>query len=236
MKKYTDESHSLLAAEYVLGTLKGAARRRFERWMVDSMPLRQEVWLWEALLGGLADQVAPVEPPVQIAARLQARLWPMPASVSSLAERRHRRSAGLWKSWSLVATAASIVLALTLVLKPVTPAATEWVAVVQSSEAAPLWTLNAANSHGRFELKAVGAGRQAASEDFELWILPGQGAPISMGVMPVDGGRLTIQLSPEAMQSLLESRQLAISLEPRGGSPTGAPTGPVVYTSRLLPL
>jgi len=33
---------------------------------------------------------------------------------------------------------------------------------------------------------------------------------------------------------LLQSRSLAISLEPAGGSPTGQPTGPVVYQTRLV--
>jgi len=59
-------------------------------------------------------------------------------------------------------------------------------------------------------------------KDLELWALPqGETRPRSLGVLPPSGRTLVAQLAPNT--------QLLVSLEPKGGSPTGQPTGPVLY-------
>jgi anti-sigma-K factor RskA len=59
-------------------------------------------------------------------------------------------------------------------------------------------------------------------KDLELWALPkGETKPRSLGVLPPSGRQLTAELAPDT--------QLLVSLEPKGGSPTGQPTGPVLY-------
>jgi len=66
---------------------------------------------------------------------------------------------------------------------------------------------------------------------YELWALPGAGAaPVSLGLMP-KSGRGTLQLNDAQRLALSRSRQIAVSLEPPGGSPTGAPTGPVLFVA-----
>jgi anti-sigma-K factor RskA len=68
----------------------------------------------------------------------------------------------------------------------------------------------------------------------ELWALPENGAPVSLGLMPHTGDRHRV-LTAEQREALGRSRQIAVSLEPSGGSPTGAPTGPVLLVAPLAP-
>ena len=68
---------------------------------------------------------------------------------------------------------------------------------------------------------------------FELWALPGAGAaPVSLGLLPAQG-EAVLTLSPQVRPLLERGAALAVSVEPPGGSPTGQPTGPVVYQGKL---
>ena len=73
----------------------------------------------------------------------------------------------------------------------------------------------------------------AADRALELWSLPPQGAPVSLGLISSSGA--TVLARERLPRTLLRggTAQLAVSLEPPGGSPTGAPTGPVLYAGRL---
>ncbi|UXN74014.1 anti-sigma factor [Devosia sp. A8/3-2] len=64
-------------------------------------------------------------------------------------------------------------------------------------------------------------------KDFELWAIQGGNNPVSMGVIPANQ-RSTVSITPEVMAGWGEGSVLAITLEPKGGSPSGAPTGPIV--------
>jgi anti-sigma-K factor RskA len=69
----------------------------------------------------------------------------------------------------------------------------------------------------------------------ELWALPeGGGAPVSLGLMPRTGDDHRV-LTASQRAALAGSKQIAVSLEPEGGSPTGAPTGPVLLVAPLAP-
>ena len=76
------------------------------------------------------------------------------------------------------------------------------------------------------------SGDRAAGRDFELWVIEGNDAPESLGVIPV-GANVRIAVSPELERKIAAGSVFAISLEPEGGSPTGAPTGPVVAAGGL---
>jgi anti-sigma-K factor RskA len=71
-----------------------------------------------------------------------------------------------------------------------------------------------------------------AGKTHELWALPEGGAPVSLGVLPHTGERRVI-LTAAQRAALSNSKQIAVSLEPDGGSPTGAPTGPVLLVAPL---
>ncbi|HEY0680736.1 MAG TPA: anti-sigma factor [Steroidobacter sp.] len=229
-----------LAAEYVLGTLTGRARRRFERWMTDSYHVRSAVWHWERQLNPLAEAAASVQPRSHVWERVLERTG---AAAAARAEQETSRvpwfeRLGLWRGLSLVATAAAVVLAVLLARTPtevVAPQAQQFVSVVNGEQSQPLWLVRADVQQGRLTIKSINATAPAATNSYELWILPAGGAaPRSLGLLPTGTAAVDAELPVELRPLLASAQGLAVSLEPAGGSPTGAPTGPVVYQAAIL--
>jgi anti-sigma-K factor RskA len=139
----------------------------------------------------------------------------------------------LWRGLSLAATAAALVLAVMLRTAPV--AGPQYVAVFSGEQAQPLWVVSADLERGSMSIRPVNASAPAPDKSYELWVLPAGGAaPRSMGLLPTTGPSVETAL-PENIRAVLASAQtLAISVEPEGGSPTGAPTGPVIHTASIL--
>lgn len=229
MKK-TTERIEMLAAEYVLGTLQGGARRRFEQWMMESGQVRQEVWYWEQRLSELADPVPEEDPRALVWKRIEHRLWPAPTTESM----GSRIMAWLWPGWSLMATATALVLAVMLVQQPDTKPGLAG-AIVQENINDPLWLISETPSDRGLRLLPVAASSPEAGKDYELWVVPEEGQPLSLGVMKL-GNVYRVTLDDAARDALSRSRTLAISLEPEGGSPTGAPTGPILHVTKLYEL
>jgi len=81
-------------------------------------------------------------------------------------------------------------------------------------------------------VKVVGAAAVPAGKSLELWMLPKDLPPKSLGVIPDSGmGRVALPAPPDL--ALANVPALAVSLEAAGGSPTGAPQGPVLYTGKV---
>ena len=81
---------------------------------------------------------------------------------------------------------------------------------------------------GSIMVKPMWSVAVAAGKDLELWALPpGAPHPMPLGVLPAAGLRV-------AMADMMQpSTKLMVSLEPQGGSPSGQPTGPVLYSGAL---
>lgn len=218
-----------LAAEYAIGTLRGAARRRFERVLSESAEAREAVAVWEGLLGGLGAMLPGVAPPERVWKRIERRIEP---------ERSKRLWSSLpfWRGWGLATS--SLVLVLTAALLWIEPADVPAgrVAVFADQQDQPMWVITANAETGTLRARAVNAEAAAADRAYELWMLPAEGPPRSLGLLPV-GREVARHDIPPALRALLGSAQgLAISLEPAGGSPTGQPTGPVLYQASMLEL
>jgi anti-sigma-K factor RskA len=85
-----------------------------------------------------------------------------------------------------------------------------------------------ANRHAReLQVRTLDASIRVSGKDLELWALPAGKAPQSLGVA-AKAERATLALARAADSTLADVPALAVSLEPAGGSPTGAPTGPVL--------
>jgi anti-sigma-K factor RskA len=67
----------------------------------------------------------------------------------------------------------------------------------------------------------------------ELWVIAGKAAPKSLGLMKDKGATALDRLALDLQQ---KDMTIAVSVEPKGGSPTGLPTGPVVYSGRMINL
>ena len=73
-----------LAAAYVLGTLRGGARRRFERLARESQRFQQATWRWERRINPLAEALAPVPPSARVWQGIADRLEPARAPTGKI--------------------------------------------------------------------------------------------------------------------------------------------------------
>ncbi len=217
-----------LAAEYVLGTLRGAARRRFEALLPAHPALRAATDRWQARLVPLAAAVAPVAPSDTVWGSIERRLFGAEGQVAA---------AGWWQRlalWQGVATFATVAaLGLGLLLSQPQPVAPPIVIVLNANPDAaglqPTSFVASVTPDGRaLVLKPIGAVALDAGRALELWSVPGSGAPRSLGLVRPD------QATTVLRTKLLDgTAAFAVSLEPAGGSPTGAPTGPIVSVGKL---
>lgn len=233
--RYEDPKlRSLLAGEYVLGTLRGAARRRLERLMEQDPGLREAVRSWESRLAGLAETVPEVAPPRSVWQNIEAQTEPAARSRAFL-----WHCLGFWRGLALVSTAVALALALYLGLRPAPELPPASVAVLADQAAQPRWVLTASRidlSRGRIRVEVLGTAPLPQDKSFELWLLPkGAAKPIALGLLPPTG-KITLTLPAGIVRSFEKANTLAVSLEPQGGSPTGQPTGPVLYSGKLLVL
>jgi anti-sigma-K factor RskA len=113
------------------------------------------------------------------------------------------------------------------------PKPAEFVAVLQKDASSPAFLLTFDLDKRLLTVRTVGAERQAG-KSYELWLVSDKfPAPRSLGV--IGAGPYTVrQPEPEYDPVVINRATYAVSLEPEGGSPTGAPTGPVLYTGKLL--
>lgn len=236
----------MLAAEYVLGTLRGRARRRFERLLAVRPDLRDERRYWETRLSALQAGFRPQAPREIVWTEIERRT--RISTVTALPRRDAPPPQLLfWKTWSMVATAASLVLAFSLyrelsappppaqivrVEVPV-PQALPYVAMLQPGGGADArWVVSLSPERKLIRVAATGGYPiNVNSECLELWIIGEDGKPLSLGVLPNSGEG---QMAMPGGVKMPAKPVLAVSREPIGGSPTGAPTGPVILTSPAL--
>ena len=107
----------------------------------------------------------------------------------------------------------------------------DYVAVLsdEKSTASMLVTFDAKNK--KLSLQRLGAYQEPADRSLQLWALPAQGGPKSLGVLTAGG----VSQQLEGGNDLRDTPALAISLEPKGGVPgLGGPTGPVLFKGALI--
>jgi anti-sigma-K factor RskA len=238
-----------LAAEYVLGTLRGRARARFQAWLREDAALRRTVAQWESRLVPMAAGVAEVRPPRRVWAAIQSRV----GATARVAQPGLWDSLAFWRNWGLVATGCAAALVAAIALRQPTTVEVPVVTRVevpqkgmQQSYVALLhatapdgqklaYVAYAARDSDELWVKKVALGDAPPDQGYELWGLPATpGAPPkSLGMLPRDE-KGTIKLAAAADQSLKDFPALAISIEPAGGSKTGLPTGPVVAKGDCL--
>lgn len=217
-----------LASEYVLGTMQGGARRRFERLMMNSYKARQAVWGWEQQINPIAQSVKAVKPPKRVWQKIQQRTNPKGQTTGWF-------SLKWWQGWSVLSTAFALVMVVLITQQSAPELRQDQMALFNNDAAQPLWLVTGSRKSGQLSIKPINAEAVAVdNQAFELWMLPTSGQPKSLGLMPVSNKETKMVLSPQLLSVLQNSKGLAISIEPKGGSPTGLPTGPVVYQAPLI--
>jgi len=227
------------AAEYALGVTTAAQRREAERRIASDPAFAGLVTAWDERLAPLIDAIPQKTPPRVVWMRIAAQLGLAP------------KTPGVWSNINIwrtatgvfaVAAAASMAILLVYPKAPEAPAtvvqptpdATLTSVGLLKGEAGPasfVVTLDRAN---RRLIIAPVTGASPGDKSFEMWVLPKGQSPISLGVMD---GHDVVAIDTDKLIGPDGSRAtLAVSIEPRGGSPTGLPTGPVVASGQLQPI
>ena len=223
-----------LAASYALGTLLGRARRRLDRIAQVDPTVAAALRGWEWRLAALTEGMPGITPPVHVWEGIRSRL-----GLSGDTDSQRTRAAvpwwgslSLWRGLALAGFALAFALGL-LLLAPTAERPFESVVVVLAGpDAKPAMVATAERASRYLTVKAVATVDVPPGRALELWMLPDGKAPVSLGLVPASGiDRLALR-TPVGT-ALQDVPALAVSVEPVGGSPTGAPTGPVVYTGRV---
>ncbi|GGG76988.1 hypothetical protein GCM10011415_27280 [Salipiger pallidus] len=214
------------AAEYVLGLLEGDERAAFEQRLAHDRDLRQDVEAWEDYFCSFTDAIEPVDAPPQVLRRAELELF-------------GRDRNPFWSSL------------LPYLLGAVAAAAIAWMAMfsglIGRSDAPHLWADLDTPSRG-IELLAHyspdsgtfmvrwDAGDYPEGRSLEVWMIAdADAAPVSIGLVDRGGGLTEIPVSGNLAEQLYGGAAVAISEEAEGGSPSGAPEGPVLSLGSMAP-
>jgi anti-sigma-K factor RskA len=225
------------AGLYVLGALNAEEMRDVRVAAGRDDTLAADIGAWERRLAPLTALVQPVDPPATLWAQIEARIArggaaadaktmvAQPPKQRPATPRRGapERALAAWRGAALGAMALAAGLAVTLVLqKPAPPDQVAMLLPLRDGEGG--WLLQV-KPNGEIRAEAQRALTRTAAQDFELWALAaGATKPVPLGLLPVNGATV---LKPAGLPA--QKFQFLVSLEPRGGSPTGLPTGPVQF-------
>jgi anti-sigma-K factor RskA len=200
-----------LAAEYVLGTLRGRARRRFERWLL-SPQVGALVKAWEDRLAGLEPPLKGVTPPAAAWQGIEKRLG-----------LRKLRRAPLSR-WLAVAASVALVALVSVFALRQEPDVTQK-AFIQANAQTIYWRVELLGDNEELSLHVHQVHDLPPGKSHELWVIPaGEGAaPVSLGLLPHTGDHHRV-LTAAQRAALKGATTIAVSLEPAGGSPNGSPT------------
>lgn len=222
-----EERDELLAAEYVLGTLPDAQRRSVrDRAEVDG-EFAARIRAWEGRLEPLNDAYENAPAP-DLLPKIEARLFGNPGTGAKAETRWPRRRRWFMPGFRGGAVAALVVAAsvfVAVLLWPPGPAPVVLQADLAAEDPGPRFAARWDASAGQLELTRVSGTSAPAGQDYELWLIDDTGVPRSLGLLRDPVTQLATPLAP--------GLTLAISLEPEGGAPGDAPTGPVLAAASL---
>jgi anti-sigma-K factor RskA len=225
-RRLSNDAAHAIAAEYVLGTLRGRARRRFESLRAADPALDSIAQRWEEELTVLTERVPAVEPP--------ARVWRAIAQrVSGGAAAG--RTLGMWPAIAaLTGGLSAVLLGAFLWLSPAPASEPIFVAVLTAPDSVPRMVVSM-HAPDVLKLHLVKPWERMEGKSLEVWVLPKEGAPRSLGLVANVAGETLVRISPDDPR-VRGVNALAVSLEPAGGSPTKQPTGPVLCAGPIAPV
>jgi anti-sigma-K factor RskA len=225
-----------LAAEYVLGTLSLEERRALSERRACDAALDRAIAAWERRLGPMIETVKPVAPSPNLYSKIRAQIGLAQHVVSLKArEQTLARRANRWRNAFIGASALAACAVGILGYREVNyrQEATQYVAVLQSENKLPAFLMTIDTRTHNCVITAVNAPRQF-DRIYQVWMLHEKmPKPKSLGMMN-EGEMNVMPMAPGPETDMLMNASFAVSLEPMGGSPTGAPTGPVLFTGKLV--
>ncbi|SAK83503.1 Anti-sigma-K factor rskA [Caballeronia fortuita] len=232
----------LRCAEYALGVLDAQARAALEADVPRDPALQRTLDVWQQRLTPLADDIRSIEPPERVWTRIRHDLGLMtPRRADLLARKRWWDNLSLWRWLTAGASVAALALLATNLVwmrqaaqAPTTAAVPgEYIlASIASKDGLVHWTATVDVRRARIVITPTVRVTVPPNRATELWLIPPNAKPIALGVFPFDQPA-TISLPAEIVAQMNAQAVLAVSEEPPGGSPTGAPTGPVLATGQM---
>lgn len=225
-----------LAAEYVLGTLTREERLSVAERRAADKALDKAIAAWEKRLAPMIETVTPVTPSANLYNKIRAQIGLSQHVVSLKArEQQLSRRAARWRNAfvgvSAMAACAVGILGYREYQHQQMP--TQYVAVLQTGKDSPAFLLTVDTKTHNCVITAVNAPTQAA-KSYEVWMVHDKlPKPKSLGVMK-EGDMSVMPMAPGPDTDMFMNASFAVSLEPEGGSPTGTPTGPVLFTGKLI--
>lgn len=221
-----------LAAEYVLGTLKGGARRRFEGWMHQDADLRNITAQWQRRLTPMAEFAGDVKPPKSVWTGIERRLNLKTASRGW--KFWLNENLAFWRSLGMVSTGLAAMLLVLVLSKPGVDSPTiSYVATLTDEKAQTAMVLTADSRNRALDARVITTAQIAADKSLHLWAVPKTGKPRSLGVLADNRGRFALPDNAISADVMV----LAVTLEPKGGSPDpNGPTGPILYKGNWVRL
>ncbi|WP_170117143.1 anti-sigma factor [Phyllobacterium sophorae] len=216
------EGDDLIAAEYVLGVLPAEERREVARRIETDKPFAQLVARWQQHFDPLNDQFAPVAAPHHLKSQIDHRLFGTEPTLASMP---------LWTSvifWRGLAFAALALAVIGFGRDLIEPRATspQLVASLESA-GSPVRTLAIFDEQTKKLKMTLVSGDIPQDKSLELWLIAGNEAPVSLGL--IKSPQVTeFDLPQPVSAKLRDGTTLAITVEPAGGAPGGAPTGAIV--------
>jgi len=202
-----------LCGEYLVGTLRGAARRRFERALREQPLVAQRLQHWRNNFTPRYARMIESQPSPQVWKRLEKTL----GLVRPPWFQRFR--------WAIAVTAVLIVvIGLQLARQEA-----DGVPIAELSGKAATVSAQLSRDGRTLVLRADRPVLAGPAQSYELWLLTPEGGVLSLAVLGSLDARFEV---PERYRGRLRG-QLAVSVEPSGGSPTGKPTGPVILVGPI---
>ncbi len=225
--KYQDpDLCELLAAEYVLGTLKGGARRRFQELLSSRSDLRSQVEEWELRRNRLAQDAPPVSPPAKSWEVLRQRLFP---------ESPWYQRLGFWRGLSITSTLLAGVLVVVLLINPAQESPGYVIMINSISSQEPMWIVSTSVNMGRLHVKNLRRMDMPEGLKCLLWLRPEDSDDYyPLGVLPDQGDDKTLSLDQD-VRSLLPGR-LLVTVENKSDPIPSEPSNLPAYEAEWLPL
>ena len=222
-----------LAAEYVLGTLRGGARRRFEGWMHQDADLRNITAQWQQRLAPMVEFAGNVKPRKSVWRGIERRLNLNKAAAAGWKFWLNENLA-FWRSLGMVSTGlAAMLLVLVMSTRSVDAPNINYVATLTDDQSQTALLLTADAQNKALDVRVITTAQVAADKSLHLWAVPKSGNPRSLGVLTDSRDRF--RLADNAISA--DVTVLAVTLEPKGGSPDpNGPTGPILYKGNWVKL
>jgi anti-sigma-K factor RskA len=225
--KLTPEQ-AALAAELALGVLEGEERAEALRLSLSDPAFAARVRKWQGRLDPLGDGFAEAPPP-DLWPAIEARLDAEPRTLELGRIRFWQRTAAL--SGALAASLAAILVFNAFAVRTPEPQSPAPAVIAQLAGADG--TLLAADldpQNNRISIRAVALPDSALVP--ELWVIPADGVPRSLGLIAADG--TTLVAVPDSLKAfVVDGALLAVSLELPEGAPHTAPSSTPIAMGKI---